>query len=68
MKQLFTDLTVEISAREQVRANASKAAPTQEICLMNAQKITMRKPTYSQKQYRAPQKENIFCRVYANPK
>jgi hypothetical protein len=31
-------------------------------------KITVRKPTYSQKRLRAAQKENIFCRVYANLK
>jgi hypothetical protein len=36
--------------------------------LINAQKITVRKLTYSQKPYRAPQKENIFCGVYANLK
>ncbi|WP_194715567.1 hypothetical protein [Noviherbaspirillum soli] len=65
---LFTDLTVRISSLEQATTKLEKAAPTQENGLINAQKITMGKPTYSQKPYRAAQKENIFCRVYANPK
>jgi len=65
---LFTDLTVEISLTEQAARKSPKAAAAQENCLISAQKITAGKPTYSQKQYRATQKENIFCRVYANPK
>ncbi|MFS0755791.1 hypothetical protein ABC383_13975 [Noviherbaspirillum sp. 1P10PC] len=65
---LFTDLTVEISLPASAAAKCGKAAPAQENCLISAQKITMGKPSYSQKPYRAPQKENIFCRVYANPK